>query len=487
MCSWVGPVFLTVAFIAILGSLLYLVGSRQLEEKREDLSVTLTNIQLKLQNRLNANREFLKLLGAQMVKEGVDMKEVRSRAGSFVLRHDELVAIRWADADLIIRWSAPPIVYRGLLDLQVRLPAPQRAARLARELKQPYYTRHFVPLQGESALEIYVPIFDGERFRGMLIGTYSTDELLLYGGTAEVFEHYQLCLVDGEERLVGQCIAWDQIDRRLRRVSLLHPEIEDVFLRVTRYKSEWGWGLKFLASLSIILAIGMGWGLWGLNRVIARRRKVEEELRDSEEKYRLLFTAESDAILVFDGETSAVVEANDAAVALYGWSREELLNLTARDLTTRPHLAEKRISEVLEGGLKRIPLDFQNRKDGSVFPAEISTGTFNWNGRAMFVGLVRDITERRRGEQLKEEMLSAVSHEMRTPLTAILGFSEYLLGNDVDEKQGREYLEVIHRESARLESLINNLLNLQRLRSGYGIGEFVEVDLPQMYEELIQL
>ncbi|NIQ93262.1 MAG: hypothetical protein GWN87_02890, partial [Desulfuromonadales bacterium] len=85
----------------------------------------------------------------------------------------------------------------------------QRAARLARELQQPYYTRHFVPLQGESALEIYVPVFDGERFRGMLIGTYSTDELLLYGGTAEVFERYQLCLVDGKGRMVGQCIAWD--------------------------------------------------------------------------------------------------------------------------------------------------------------------------------------------------------------------------------------------------------------------------------------
>ncbi|HKL48177.1 MAG TPA: PAS domain S-box protein, partial [Desulfuromonadales bacterium] len=331
LCSRLGAVALTAGFILILGSFLYLVNSRRLEEQKQDLTVTLTNIQLKLQNRLNANRDFLRLLGEEMASNGMEMEYIKRRAGSFVSRHSELIAIRWADREMNILWTAPPIVQGGLLELQTQLPAPQRAARLARELEQPYYTRHFVPLQGESAIEIYVPVFDGDQFLGSFIGTYSTNELLLYGGTSEIFEHYQLCFVDGEGVVVGQCIAWGEIDRRLQKVALLHPEIEDVFLRIARYRSPWGWGVKLLASLSIVLAIGMGWGLWGLNRVIARRRKVEDQLRDSEEKYRLLFSAESDAILVFDAETNEVIEANDAAVALYGWSRDELLHLAARD------------------------------------------------------------------------------------------------------------------------------------------------------------
>lgn len=488
LCSRLGAVALTVGFVLILGSLLYLVNSRRLEEQKQDMDVTLTNIQLKLQNRLNANREFLSLLGEELTSGGMEMESIKRRADSFVSRHPELVGIRWADDELNIHWSAPPFVQGEMLDLQTQLPAPQRAARLARELEQPYYTRQFVPLQGESAIEIYVPVFEDDHFLGLFIGTYSTNELLLYGGTSAIFEHYQLCLVDGEGAVMGQCIAWGEVDRQLQDVALLHPGIEDVFIRLSRYRSPWGWGVKLLSSLSIVLAIGMGWGLWGLNRVIARRRKVENDLRDSEEKYRLLFSAESDAILVFDAETNGIIEANDAAVGLYGWSRDELLTLGARDITTRPHLAQKRIEEVLEGELERIPLDYQKKKDGTVFPAEISTGTFNWKGRPMFVALVRDITERRRGEQLKDEMLSAVSHEMRTPLTAILGFSEYLLGDeDVDESERKEYLEVIHRESSRLETLINNLLNLQRLRSGFGINEFVEVDLRQIFGELIRL
>ena len=70
------------------------------------------------------------------------------------------------------------------------------------------------------------------------------------------------------------------------------------------------------------------------------------------------------------------------------------------------------------------------------------------------------------GEQLKTELVSNVSHELRTPLASILGFSDVMLKREVDPAHRRHYLEVIRTESARLATLLNDLLDLQRQEQG---------------------
>ena len=75
-----------------------------------------------------------------------------------------------------------------------------------------------------------------------------------------------------------------------------------------------------------------------------------------------------------------------------------------------------------------------------------------------------DISERKGVERLKDELVSAVSHEMRTPLTAMLGYTEFMLENEVPQVKQQEYLRTIHHETARLNELIGNFLDLQRLK-----------------------
>ena len=66
---------------------------------------------------------------------------------------------------------------------------------------------------------------------------------------------------------------------------------------------------------------------------------------------------------------------------------------------------------------------------------------------------------------MKDEMISAVSHEMRTPLTAMLGFTEYLLENEVDAVRMKVYLNTIYKETERLKDLISNFLDLQQINA----------------------
>ncbi len=131
---------------------------------------------------------------------------------------------------------------------------------------------------------------------------------------------------------------------------------------------------------------------------ITERKRAEEALRESEEKYRLLFATESDAIMVFDGETRQFVDVNDTALKLYGYTRDEFLKLRQADITAEPEASDDSIVRTLGGEDARIPLRYHKKRDGTVFPVEISAGVFTWQNRPTLCGIIRDTTERKRIE-----------------------------------------------------------------------------------------
>jgi PAS domain S-box-containing protein len=210
-------------------------------------------------------------------------------------------------------------------------------------------------------------------------------------------------------------------------------------------------------------------------RDITEQKKMEQALQESNEKYRLLFSAESDAILTYDHETGEIQEANDTACRLYALSREQLAIRRWCDLGADSG------NELF--GERQPPL--HRRGDGTFFPVEVSSGSFSWQGRTMVVAVVRDITERLRLEQSREEVFSVVSHEMRTPLTAILGFAEYLLENKAVAEQS-ELLQLIVKEGERMWHLIDNLLSLQRLMAGLGLEDPAPLFLPSLLQEMAE-
>jgi signal transduction histidine kinase len=81
--------------------------------------------------------------------------------------------------------------------------------------------------------------------------------------------------------------------------------------------------------------------------------------------------------------------------------------------------------------------------------------------------VLREVTAEQSAERLKTELVATVSHEVRTPLAGILGFSELLLHRPADEETRRSYLETIHGEAVRLTALIDDLLDLQKIEAGH--------------------
>ncbi len=143
------------------------------------------------------------------------------------------------------------------------------------------------------------------------------------------------------------------------------------------------------------------------NRMAQDLQKSNKEILDSEKRYRTLFESAGDAIFIMDGEgekAGHIVAANHAAAEMHGYSVNELLALNIKDLDT-PDAAKEvpgRIQRMLKG--ERIKAEIPHvKKDGTVFPVEVSAGLLEVGGYKFILAFDRDITERRRAEEALKE------------------------------------------------------------------------------------
>jgi PAS domain S-box-containing protein len=138
---------------------------------------------------------------------------------------------------------------------------------------------------------------------------------------------------------------------------------------------------------------------------ITQRKQLEDDLRESEEKYRIIFNNEIYAICIFDLETLKLLDVNGAFTRLYGYHREELLSrMTIHDITVEHEISDASTRQAIRDGTIFIPVRHHRKKDGTVIPVEIVGGPYVWKGKKVMFGLIHDITERKRAEAKIEEL-----------------------------------------------------------------------------------
>ncbi len=245
---------------------------------------------------------------------------------------------------------------------------------------------------------------------------------------------------------------------------------------------------------------------------ITERRRTEQSLRQSEERFRRVFRASPAATIISRVKDGAYIDVNAAFTRLFGWERSEALTTTAMAIGIWPNLADRaRWIETLrsEGAVRDFETSLRTRQ-GDLRHCIVSAEFVDFGDEHCVISLIHDITDRRRTEeeirllnsQLEERVKQrtlelteanhelesfaySISHDLRAPLRGIDGFSR-LLQEEYDktlDEQGREYLARVRRASQRMGTLIDDLLELSRVTRQEMKGQ--GVDLSAIATEVI--
>jgi len=238
--------------------------------------------------------------------------------------------------------------------------------------------------------------------------------------------HWNLGLYQGIARVTG---VTNVIAKEVRCV--LNGD-DHCAIKLTWDKSNW-----FLSLFKTVSKRLIQWIYTDLieeyETMVQERDLLIENLNRSEKKYRELFEMESDAIFLINNVSGEIYEGNTAATKLYGYSIDELLSMRNIDLSAQPDRTTRAMNEKLTS----IPVRYHRKKDGTVFPVEITANHLVWRDIQCHIASIRDITERLQAEAEKAEleaqnrqlqkadslgrMAGAIAHHFNNQLCAVMG------------------------------------------------------------------
>lgn len=218
-------------------------------------------------------------------------------------------------------------------------------------------------------------------------------------------------------------------------------------------------------------------------RDITEVRETHDALRESEEKYRQIFDLGADAFFLIDNETGLIQDANHVASEWYGYNREELLKLRNVDLSAQPDETRTATRQ----GYTKIPIRYHRKKNGTVFPVEITASHLTFKGRPAHIAAIRDISERLKAEQALMESEEKFRRLVEQSPDGIIivdeeGFvvewnqgQELISGRTCSEMQGRPIWEVQYAllpDELRTEDFVEKVKSytLDILRNGQGLN-----------------
>ncbi|MBD3774144.1 MAG: CHASE3 domain-containing protein [Rhodobacteraceae bacterium] len=221
-----------------------------------------------------------------------------------------------------------------------------------------------------------------------------------------------------------------------------------------------------LGLLLLVVAVVTG-------RSLHQRREALARVKRLADRQKAMFEGAVDPMLLLDSE-GRILRMNPSVSRMFGYEEHELLHRHNTVLMESRFTLEQSmawLASVGEAGAHGAGRrqEFTGRcKDGSTFETEIAISRFISDGEHQYVVAIRDITDRKRAEKMKNEFVSTVSHELRTPLTSIGGSLGLLSAGAVGplNEKAQRLVTIAHSNCERLIRLINDILDIEKIESG---------------------
>ncbi|MBK5276081.1 MAG: CHASE domain-containing protein [Desulfuromonadales bacterium] len=261
-------------------AVLWLIEGNAYKIKRNEIANDAESVGESIRLRLKGNQDYLLMLAKERGDGAIDAASFQERASRYVADHPEMINITWVDAAYLIRDVAPLAPNSQIVGLRLNLAEPKRVSQLARESRQPVYTRPFEAIQGNPSFEIWVPVFHDDVFLGLFGGVYSCERTLRHLIPTQMSKSYPVALEDASGKVLWELPETGTVDVRMMHRVFLTPPESGVRLRFMGYGlGVMEWSLLLLEMLCLAFVLAMAWAMWGLKREIEVRKRTEDILQ----------------------------------------------------------------------------------------------------------------------------------------------------------------------------------------------------------------
>nr|WP_234264716.1 MULTISPECIES: PAS domain-containing sensor histidine kinase [Hydrogenophaga] len=445
-----GPLLAVLLFLSAIVVAIAYLRYEELEREREAVTRDVEYAQQRLRLRLLERQEQLMRLARDIGDKAIGPTEFQFQAESLVSQFPELLAISWVDnrRNVIATYASPSAPTRML-----RLPGDTLAPDetdgsfdLARDLRQPIYSRPLGDDPRSASLMLQVPLTEQGRFAGTVMGEYVVDGLLRFGIPPEVMARYAVALVDDRQRvLAGNLQSTDAVlpflpwsTQPQEHEVPVSPIGNSLVLKAQAYRtsldtvgSGFFWVIGALSALTV-------WMLLGTWRHTRRRVQAQQALVAETNFRRAMENSMLTGMRALDMQ-GRITYVNPAFCSMTGWTEAELVGRTA-PFPYWPEQDQDLLAARLEDELtgRSMPGGFEvrvRRRDGSIFDARMYVSPLI-DPRGHQTGWMTSMTDITEPKRIREE-LSASYERFTTVLESLdsavsvapLGSDEMLFAN----------------------------------------------------------
>ncbi len=392
--TFITPVITTVAILLACLAFFYFIQTQNKKQDSQELTKNLEIITHEIGSQIKANKSYLEILAAEIAEGNLSVKGFEDKAARYVDDHPGLINITFADDDFIIRNTAPYEQNKQVIGLTLSLPEPERASRLAYELKTTVFTKPFVVIQGKPAFEFYVPIFRGEKFVGTLGAVYSIPKLADEMISSSLTSRYYVSFLDEGRKAI---FAFEDTDHSMRLShSVPLPELnQSLWVRFAVKQSHFSTGIQLILIIILLFVSGVVFSFWLQFKESARVWQTGKSLLESQQHFHSIAHSAPIAVVITQPESGNVLYANLRAVELLSSSGRPVVGRNIIDFYADPSDRELFLElmshkERVDGFELKIKVDNNRRLWGSLSSKMVDYA----EGKALITSIT-DLTQQR--------------------------------------------------------------------------------------------
>ncbi|GAA4340342.1 hypothetical protein GCM10023144_39900 [Pigmentiphaga soli] len=410
---WLTPAVALGLFVCVMGSILWWLDARDDAQRYSTLVRDVDWAQQSMRLRMLAARDRIGALGRELVRNTVTESRFQDDARELLIEHPEIIHVAWLEADRRARWVATP-ERRANQSFRMSTPGAEdpaafRAFEIARDEHRPTYSRPYHGQYNEIYVDLYVPVFQNERFLGTLAMVYSVDTMLQQLVPQETARKYKVSILDADGRvLVATSTQADKGAVDTYEVPL-DPPGNGMMLRAAAYRTRTDTSQTMLVWVVVSLSAVIIWSLMALWRHTRFRSQAEEALIAETAFRRAMENSMLTGMRVLDME-GRITYVNPAFCRMMGWDESDLLG-RAPPYPYWPkgnqEQQRRNLEMLLAGNAPSSGFEMEaQRRDGSVFFARMYVSPL-LDQRGVQTGWMTSMTDITEPKRIREALVAA--------------------------------------------------------------------------------